>query len=143
MVLTLLFTASVTVLLVVDIIKNPDAAINKYHIVIAISVVFLIISIIGYYRKPFFFHFNDKTDVLIFRFYPVGFFNARKNSAQIPKEKLVKYEIKKSFFGREEKLILYQNFRSKVASYPPISLSAVDKTDREKLKRTLDKYVQK
>jgi hypothetical protein len=59
---------------------------------------------------------------------------------QIPKQHFVKFEIVKYFFGFEEKLILYQNYRNKVAKYPPISLSAVDKADKEKLKNTLQRY---
>ena len=53
----------------------------------------------------------------------------------------VKFETEKFFFGIEEKLIVYRFYRNKIAKYPPISLSAVNKSDRVKIKNALQKYV--
>ena len=143
MAFTIVFTASIITVMFLKIFDHPESPITKYHVIIAISIVFIIISTIGVLRNPYYFYFDDSKDVLVFRYYPVGIFNSRKNSVQIPKQQFVKYEIVKYFFGLEEKLILYQNYRNKVAKYPPITLAALDKADREKLKNILQRYSRK
>ncbi|MCA1746440.1 MAG: hypothetical protein LC655_01990 [Bacteroidales bacterium] len=137
---TILFTASVVAVIFLKFFDQPESPVTKYHVIIAIASVFIIISVIGVLRNPYYFYFDDTNDVLVFRYYPVGIFNSKKNSVQIPKQQFVKFEITKYFLGMEEKLILYQNYRNKVAKYPPISLSAVDKADKEKLKNTLQRH---
>ena len=143
MVSTIIFTAAIVIIIFVKMLEGPEAPFTKYHLVIAISIVFLTVSIIGALRNPYYFYFDDTNDMLIFRYYPVGFFNSRKNSAEIPKQHFVKYETTRFFLGMEEKLIIYQLYRKKVAKYKPISLSAVDRSDREKLKAALDRYSKK
>ncbi len=140
MAFTIVFTASIITVMFLKVFDHPESPITKYHVIIAISAVFMIISAIGILRNPYYFYFDDSKDVLVFRYYPVGIFNSRKNSVQIPKQQFVKFEIEKYFFGLEEKLILYQNYRNKVAKYPPITLAALDKADCEKLKNMLQRY---
>lgn len=140
MIFTIVFTASIVGVLFLKIFDRPDAMFSKYHLIMAIAVVFIIISFIGVMRNPYYFYFDDSGEVLVFRYYPVGIFNSRKNSVQIPKPHFVKFETQKFFFGTQEKLILYQHYRNKVAKYPPISLSAISRADREKLKNTLQRY---
>lgn len=140
MIFTILFTGSIVLVMFLKFFDQPESPVTKYHVIIAIAAVFIIISVIGVLRNPYYFYFDDTNDVLVFRYYPVGIFNSKKNSVQIPKQQFVKFEITKYFFGMEEKLILYQNYRNKVAKYPPISLSAVDRADKEKLKNTLQRH---
>jgi hypothetical protein len=140
LVFTIVFTAAIVAILFLKIFDQSEGPITKYHLIIAISLVFVVMSIIGYLRNPYYFYFDDINDVLVFRYYPAGLLNSRKNSIQIPKKDFVKFEIQKFFLGMEEKVILHQLYRKKVAKYKPISLSAVDKADREKLKAVLTRY---
>jgi hypothetical protein len=143
MIITIAFTISVVVLIFIK-QKNPEeVVINKYYIIAAVSLVYLIINLLRSMRSPYYFEFDDTTDVLILRNYPISLFNSKKNSFEIPKQHFVKYEIKKYFFGLEEKLIVYQLYRNKVAKYPPIPLSAVNREDRKKVKAALDQYSRK
>ncbi len=143
LVLTLVFTISVIAILFLNILNDPEAVITKYHLIAAIAVVFLIISISGYLRDPYYFYFNDNDQMIIVRYYAVSIFNHKKNSIEIPKQHFVRFEIKKFYFGTRERLILYQHYRKKIAKYPPISLSAVDRADREKIKQILSAYSRK
>jgi len=140
LVFTIIFTASIVAVIFLKAFDQPGSPITKYHLIIAIALIFIVISVIGFLKNPYYFYFDDVQDVLVFRFYPVGFFNSSKSSVQIPKAQFVKYDIDKFFLGTQEKLILHQLYRNKVARYKPISLSAVDKADREKLKAALSKY---
>lgn len=143
LIITIIFTLSIISLVFLDILNKPDSTITKYHVVIAIAAVYIVISLIGMFRNPYYFHFHDTTDMLVIRFYPVSLFNHKKNSIEIPIQHFVKFDIEKFFFGLEEKLIVHQNYRQKVAKYPPISLSAVNKNDRDRLKIVLTRYSKK
>ena len=140
LIITILFVMFIIALVFINLFVDPDSSITKYHIAIAISIVYIIISLVGMFRNPYYFHFHDTKDMLVIRYYPVGLFNHKKNSIEIPIQHFVKFEIEKFFLGTGEKLIVYQNYRQKVAKYPPISLSAVDRTDRDRLKVVLTRY---
>ena len=75
-------------------------------------------------KIPYFVSYNDHGEMIVMRYYPLSLFNSKKHSIEIPKPQFVKYELKPFFFGRHQKIILYQHFRNKVVAYPPISLSA-------------------
>jgi len=141
--ITIIFILSIPSVIFLNILNGPDAILTKYHVIIAISAIYIIISVIGVLRSPYYFHFHDTTDMLVFRFYPASLFNHKKNSIEIPIQHFVKFEIEKFFFGRDEKLVLYQNYRQKLLNYPPISLSAVNKDDIDRLKIVLTRYAKK
>ena len=143
LVTTLSFTILIIIVMFLDFLDNTGGNMMKYYIVIGISIVFVLVSVLGVMRNPYYFYFDDSSDVLVIKYYPVGILNSKKHSAQIPKQHFVKYEITKFFFGKEERLVVYQHYRKKIAKYPPISLSAVNKEDREKLKLALTAYSNK
>ena len=118
MAFTIVFTASIIGVMFLKAFDHPESPISKYHVIIAISAVFIIISAIGVLRSPYYFYFDDSKEVLVFRYYPAGIFNSKKNSVQIPKQQFVKYEVVKYLFGMEEKLILYQNYRQQDSQVP-------------------------
>lgn len=140
MIITIVFTLGVVVFMFIKQGNPEEVVINKYYFVAALALVYLLVNLVRSMRNPYYLEFDDNGDVLIFRNYPISIFNSRKNSFEIPKQQFVKYEIQKYFFRLEEKLIIYQLYRNKVAKYPPIPLSAVNREDRRKLKETLDKY---
>ena len=143
MIITIIFTIGIVSMMFINEYKLFWGVFTKYHIMIAIAAVFIIISTIGVIRSPYYFYFDDINDVLVFKYYPVGFFNSKKHSVQIPKQQFLKYETSKYLLGTQERLVLYQLYRSKEAKYPPINLSALNKEEQKKLKLTLEKYCQK
>jgi hypothetical protein len=113
---------------------------SKYHVVIFISAIYIIVNWINFLKRPYFVSYNDQGEMLLVRYYPVSMFTSRKHSIEIPKKQFVKYELKPFLFKTQHYLILHQNFRGKVANYPRISLSAMEKEDREKMLASLSKY---
>ena len=101
---------------------------------------FIIVNWFNYLKRPYFISYNDQGEMLVVRYYPVSMFTSRKHSIEIPKKQFVKYELKPFFLKSQHYLILHQNFRGKVAAYPRISLSAMEKEDREKMLASLSKY---
>jgi hypothetical protein len=139
--MAIIFPLLIVLILLTSWFDNPDGELSKYHLVIAISAVYFIVSLFNYLRNPYFIFFSDGGEMLILRYYPLSIFNHKKNSIEIPKTQFLKFEINKFFFGMEEKLIVYQNYRNKIAKYPPISLSALSKKDRERILAALQNYM--
>jgi len=110
---------------------------------IFVAAVYVVISIFNTMKVPYFVSYNDHGDVIVMRYYPLSLFNSKKNSIEIPKQQFVKYELKPFFFGRYQKIILFQHFRNKVVGYPPISLSALNEEDKSRILASLQKYMRK
>jgi len=141
LIMTTVFALLIVVLLFVPWFDNPESGFTKYHIIIVVCGIYLIINVINYLKRPYFVSYNDQGDMLVIRYYPVSMFTSRKNSIEIPKQQFLKYDLKPFLFGTQHYLILQQRFRGKEAKYPPVSLSALEKQDRLKLLQSLDKYV--
>jgi len=141
LIMTVVFALIIVVLIFVPWFDNPDDAITKYHFIILISGIYVLINLVNYLKRPYFVSYNDQGEMIIVRYYPVSMFTSRKNSIEIPKQQFVKYELKSFLLRTQQYLILHQNFRGKVAKYPRISLSAMDKQDREKMLGALGKHV--
>ncbi len=141
LVMTIVFTLAILLIVFLPWFDKTVFWLTKYHVVIFISAAYVIVNWINFMKRPFFVSYNDQGEMIVVRYYPLSLFTSRKHSIEIPKKQFVKYELKPFLFGTQHKLILVQNFRNKEAKYPPISLSALEKEDREKMLQSLDKYV--
>lgn len=143
LVMTMVFALVILVLIFVSWFDDLDSGITKYHMIILISSVYLLINLVNYLKRPYFVSYNDQGEMIVVRYYPISMFTSRKNSIEIPKKQFVKYELQPFLFRTQHKLVLIQNFRGKEAKYAPISLSALEKEDRRKLIQSLEKYAPK
>ena len=140
LVMTIVFTLIVLLIVFLPWFEETEYWLTKYHVIIIISAVYVVVNWINFLKRPYFVSYNDQGEMLVVRYYPVSMFTSRKHSIEIPKKQFVKYELKPFLFGTQHKLILVQNFRGKEAKYPPISLSTLEKKDREKMLQSLSKY---
>lgn len=136
--MAIIFTLIIVVLILTTWFE--DIWLTEYHIIIFIGLIYIVINIIQSRKIPCFVSYNDHGEMIVMRYYPLSLFNHRKHSIEIPKQQFVKFELKPFFFGKEVKIILYQHFRNKVVSYPPISLSALEEDDRNRILASLHKY---
>ena len=141
LVMTIVFTLIILGIVFLPWFDETEFWLTKYHVAIFISAIYIIVNWVNYMKRPYYVSYNDQGDTLVVRYYPNSIFTSRKHSIEIPKQQFVKYELKPFFFGSQHWLILYQNFRGKVVAYPRISLSALDKEDRERLIQSLSKYI--
>lgn len=138
--MTVLFTLVILLIIFLPWFDDSELWLSKYHVIILISAIYIAVNWINYLKRPNFVFYSDHGEMIIVRYYPVSMFTSRKNSIEIPKKQFVKYELQPFLFRTQRKLILTQNFRGKEARYPAISLSALDKEDREKMLQSLDKF---
>ena len=141
LVMTVVFALVILVLIFIPWFDSLKSGITKYHLIILVSLIYVVVNWVNYLKRPYFVSYSDQGEMLVIRYYPVSMFTSRKNSIEIPKKQFTSFELRKFFFGTQQKLILIQNFRGKDAKYPPISLSALDREDQEKMLESLGKYI--
>jgi hypothetical protein len=139
--MTVVFALLILVLIFISWFDDLASGITKYHLIILVSAIYVVVNWVNFLKRPYFVSYSDHGEMLVVRYYPVSMFTSRKNSIEIPKKQFAKFELKKFFFGNQQKLILVQNFRGKEAKYPPISLSALDREDQEKMLESLKSYI--
>jgi len=139
--MTIVFTLAIIILIFIPWFDKPDLWLSEFHAMIFVAALYVVISIFNTMKIPYFVSYNDHGDMIVMRYYPLSLFNSKKNSIEIPKQQFVKYELKPFFFGRYQKIILFQHFRNKVVGYPPISLSALDEEDKNRILASLQKYI--
>jgi hypothetical protein len=126
-----------------DFFKTPVLGVDKTWYLVALAVGSIGISAYNLLLKPSYIAYSDNGDKIVLRYYPTRIFNSKKNSIEISKSNFVSWEIKKFFFGTCEMLYLTGKYKSGVARYPGVSLSAVNRKDREKIKTALNIYAKK
>lgn len=141
LVTTVVFTLFILAIVFLPWFDESKFWLTKYHVAIFISIIYILVNWINYLKRPYYVSYNDQGEKLVIRYYPISMFTSRKNSIEIPKTQFVKYELKPFFLKSQHYLILFQDFRGKVVPYPKISLSALEKEDREMMLKSLDKYV--
>jgi len=120
--------------------KNPVFGVDRTWYILGLALLYLLVIVYYRLKRPYFVFFADNGNKILMRYYPVRAINRKKNSIEIPKNELVKFEIQKKFPFREE-LFLYQKFRKGVGKYPPVNLSAVNKKDKSAIISALQKYI--
>jgi hypothetical protein len=138
--------AIVTVILLIGIMvsgwfEKDVLGIPKYQWVILVTLVYVVIIIFSHLRQLNYFYFSDAGDKLLFRYYPIHPLVQKKKAVQVPKIGLSGYEIRDSMMGLKRVLVLRQKVKGKVATYPPIGITTLNKNELEQLKVQLNKYV--
>ena len=141
LIMTIIFTLVIIVIIFLPWLDNLDFWLTKYHLMILVALIYIIINVINYLKRPYFVAYSDHGEMIMMRYYPLSLFASRKHSIEIPKKQLIRFELQDFLFKTQQKIILVQRFRSKEARYPPVSLSAVDKEDQERIIQSLGKYI--
>jgi hypothetical protein len=136
---TVIFTPLIMVFSFSIYFNKPVLGFDRIWYIVALCVAYLSVFVYYWLLKPDFVFFNDQGDRIIMRYYTVRAFNKKKYAIEIPKRDFVKFESERFFFGNE-RLILYQRLRNGLGKFPPVSLSAVKKTDRKRIKEALTRY---
>lgn len=141
--ITMLIFVSIIIVLLTLKMPNTFLGLNKYNWAIVITAIYLIITISEGILELNYIYFSDNKNVLTLRYFPLGYFNRKKNMIEIPVHEFSKFEIRKMIFGLKQKLILYRKIKDKDAKYPPISISLLNKKERELLITALTHYQSK
>lgn len=132
-----LLSISIAVLYATYFFDNNFPKIKKEYFLISFISLYVIINIVRLIMRYSYFYFDDDTPNLTFRFFHLVPFGAKRLAFSIPKRAFYDFKIEKNFFGFRKDLILFQKTKEKIINYPPISLSAVKKKDKNLLLQRL------
>ncbi len=138
-IMAIIFVLVIVVLLVTYIYEDQFFGITNYHLAIIIAGTYVIYMLYHTLRKYDYVYFSDENDKVILRYFPTRVFTHRKNSIEMPKRDFAGYEKKKWLFGFREYIILMVRTPRGTAKYPPVSLSALNRKEKESLYRALER----
>lgn len=122
-------------------LRFPVFGIQEYHATLFLVAAYIILTFLPVILKYKYIYFSDDGRSIIFRYYSAGFLSGGKNSVEIPKNEFLNYKIIKESLGLIKSIQLYRMMGNKKASYPPIYISSLTKSELNKIRLALDKYV--
>ncbi len=133
-----LLSTFIAVLYATRFFDNNFPGIKKEYFLIFFITLYLLTNLIRMKMRYSYFYYDDDTPNLTFRFFHLIPFGSKRLAFSIPKRAFHDFKIEKNFFGLREDLILFQKNQGKIVTYPPISLSAVPKKDKNMLLQRLN-----
>ena len=140
-IVAIIFTISVVTVLIHKAFRNEILGLNREQWALALVFIYIIITAFDFIREPFYIYYKDDGSKIIFRYFSLGFFNKQKSAIEIPKPDFRGFEIKKYLLGFKEKIILSQKIKGKIAKYPAVSITSLNKKEKEKIVSSLNKYI--
>ncbi|MBN2481316.1 MAG: hypothetical protein JXB19_06235 [Bacteroidales bacterium] len=134
---TIVFIIIIILLLFVP-IYNIIKGVNNSLLAIFIAAAYFIYAVYNNFRNYNYIYFNNESEKLILRYFSPNIFTSRKNSIEIPKNEFAGYKLHSFFMRYREKIILYRNTKKGLASYPPVSITALSNAERYAMLRALD-----
>jgi hypothetical protein len=116
-----------------NVLPHRTYGFSRNQIALAILAIFFIYFLIDYMRNYFYIYYSDTGDKFILRYFSLRPLEDKKNAVEFNKREFSRFEIKKTLFGFNESIIIYRKTTKGIAKYPPVSITAVSKPDREKM----------
>lgn len=110
---------------------------------LVMAVVFLVAYTFFHIIKPNYVYYKDDGGKLVLRYFHIHPLMRKKKAIEIPPKTLVRFQIKKSFFGLKKWVVLHQKFKQSVAPYPPVSISALTAKETAQLRKSLASHLVK
>jgi hypothetical protein len=129
----------VCLLLFIPFQKDFIKGVSNTLLGIFVASAYLIWAVYESFRNYNYLYFNDESDKIVLRYFAPNFFTSKKNSIEIPKKEFSGYTIQSFFMGYREKIILVRRTSKGIASYPPVSITALNNNEKHDLLVTLEK----
>jgi CDP-diglyceride synthetase len=120
--------------------KHTVLGMNKYQWAMIIGLLYFLSIVFESVLELNYIYYSDRDDPIVFRYFSMSIFNKKKNSIEIPKNAFAGYQLISSLKGMKKKIILLQRIKDKIAKYPPVSISSLNKRQFRQLIDSLDKY---
>jgi hypothetical protein len=130
MIIPVIFTVAALTIILLDVE-------NGYWIVGGMAAVMVMVFISITLMQYRYFYCEISQQRMLFRFHGLGPLNSDFKSYKIRPEQFKTYKIDTVMFGLVPRLTIFVRVRGEVAKYPPISISALTKEQREQLEKGL------
>ena len=137
----LVFIILIGLIYFVDILPRGTLGLTRNEFSIIVIGIFILFFLFHYLRDHNYIFYSDTGNNFILRYFSLRPLHDRKNAIEFNKKEFENYEIKKSLAGLNESVIIYRKTSKGVAKYPPVSITALDKKNREKLFASFQKIL--
>jgi hypothetical protein len=137
---TVLLLAFLALAYVARIIKFTFLGFNESSWTVILVGIWLVLALMPIILNYQFISYSDDGEYIVFRYFSAGIVGGRKNSVEINKTTFSGYKIEIKFFGLIQSIILFQNIQGRVANYPPVYISALNRKEKEKIINSLNRY---
>ena len=137
---TILFLVFIILTFFEKIIKFPVAGIQESTATIALASLYCIIVFMPLILRKMFIYYSDDGENIVVRYFFAGMIAGKKNSIIISKQTFAGYKIYKGFLGLFPTIEISQRVRNGIAKYPPISISSLNRKEKEKIFNSLNSY---
>ena len=138
-IIAIVFVVFISLLLLTYFYEDQLFGLTKYHLAIIFASLYVLYMVFNTLRQFHYVYFSDAGDRIVLRYFSMGAFTYKKHSIEIGKSEFIGYEIQKQLFGLREKLILKARTGKGMAKYPPVSITALNRKEKENLVQALDR----
>ncbi|MCX7987761.1 MAG: hypothetical protein N2662_12560 [Bacteroidales bacterium] len=142
-----IYTIAVAIILPIILLSEwfdkPIFGLSRHFFAAIILIIYLTYYVIRYFLNLNFVQVSVASNKLSLKYYSLRPLTKSHNSIEIPLQAFEGYKINTRFFGLKKDLILFQRVQGKIAKYPPVSLSALNKKQLEQLLILLNAVSQK
>ncbi len=124
-----------------NVLRHGAWGFTRDQIAIAIMVLFILYFLFHYLRNHNYIYYSDTGNDLILRYFSLRPLEDKKNSIEFNKREFHKFEIIKTLFGLNENIIIYRKTPKGIAKYPPVSTTALGKSEKEKIYSSFQKLI--
>jgi hypothetical protein len=124
-----------------NVLSHSTFGFSRNQIAIFIVVIFVTYFLGEYLRNHNYIYFSDTGNKFILRYFSLRPLNDKKNAIEFNKNEFFKYELKQSFNRFSESVIIYRKTPQGVAKYPPVSITALGREEKEKMIAAFDKIL--
>ncbi|MBN2891781.1 MAG: hypothetical protein JXL97_07935 [Bacteroidales bacterium] len=114
---------------------------NYNFIWLGLGVVFAVVYVLIFLKKPHYFEFEAKHRSFIIRFFNPHPFLTKHKAFEVSIEQFDKYEIVKGFGGLSKNLVLYIKKGKSTGAYPSVSVTLLNENKINLLKKELDSII--
>jgi hypothetical protein len=138
----IIFLPLIVVFLATELVEKTFLGMNKYQWAIVAAALYMAHNTWEYIKEYNYIYFSDEENgKLLLRYVSLRPFNNNKYSIEIQKNNLHSYKIVRHTF--KQKLVLYVKTPQGVAKYPPISISALNTDEFNKMKKILNQTIER
>lgn len=140
--LSVIFIMIITTLLITSRLGRlfEDATgLSRWLIVIVLAMLYIALVVYFKLRRSAYFSYNDEGSKIVIKSYLIGN-SSKKALYEISKNSLYKFEINRA--GLREELTLYTRNGTKVAKYPPLSITSITLAEKAQLEESLNRFAE-
>lgn len=114
---------------------------TRDHVAIMILILFILFYTYHYLRNHNYIYYSDTGDRFILRYFSLRPLTDKKHSIEFHKSEFHMFEISRSIFRFRATIIIYRRTSRGIAKYPPVSITALGKEQREKMMASFQKLI--